>query len=50
MVLFLSIAYNHVDEPDDEKHWIVRIEPRQMDAAAQEEVDRQIVMTIFDKV
>ena len=37
----LSIAYNYVDEPEHEKHWIVQIEPRQFDATAEEEIDRQ---------
>ena len=39
--IILSIAYNYVDEPGHEKHWIVQIEPRQFDATAEEEIDRQ---------
>ena len=36
-------AYNYVDEPGHEKHWIVQIEPRQLDATAKEEIDRQSI-------
>ena len=40
-------AYNYVDEPGHEKHWIVQIEPRQLDATAEEEIDRQNIFLQF---
>ena len=43
----LPKAYNYVDEPGHEKHWIVQIEPRQLDATAEEEIDRQDIFLNF---
>ena len=45
--IILLIAYNYVDEPGHEKHWIVQIEPRQFDATAEEEIDRQNIFLNF---
>ena len=42
----LSIAYNYVDEPGHEKHWIVQTEPRQFDLTAEEEIDRQDISLV----
>ena len=35
-----ALAYNYVDDPEHEKHWFVRSEPRQFDATAEAEIDR----------
>ena len=45
--IILSIAYNYVDEPGHEKHWIVQTEPRQFDTTVEEEIDRQDIFLNF---
>ena len=42
MTTFHKLAYNYVDDPEHEKHWFIRTEPRQFDAAGEEEIDRHV--------